>query len=317
MALNQTETERRKVAAENLAKKVKLERQAIIALDELLREITRDLRAFATVTGESQDANAYRDELSGILSRQSRRVSRAFLGSVIDAIEELADDENDTTTILLTAIATANGLSLIELLDQMRAEIRVKVTAFNTEQVGLDTSEITGTNQKALDSSVARARAQLIEEGDITPTNAAVGALAAKIFLNANAFRSDLIATTFTQKIAEHTTNSERDVFFEKRNGMQAMGAGIPPVEEVEYWVSQGDERVRTTREGDRFDHLDADGSTSVGGIFTVSGEQLRFPGDPDLGASSGNIINCRCSAVISFTESEVSNVTARGLAGL
>ena len=74
-----------------------------------------------------------------------------------------------------------------------------------------------------------------------------------------------------------------------------------PPVakavvgEAFKLWVTQGDSRVRTGQ----FDHLEADGQrVPVSGSFEVSGERLRWPGDRSLGASMGNVANCRCSAV-------------------
>lgn len=52
-------------------------------------------------------------------------------------------------------------------------------------------------------------------------------------------------------------------------------------------WIATNDDRVRD-------DHASADGQVvEQGGTFTVGGEELRYPGDPD--ASPGNIINCRC----------------------
>jgi hypothetical protein len=59
----------------------------------------------------------------------------------------------------------------------------------------------------------------------------------------------------------------------------------------VKEWISAADDRTRD----DEFDHVDVDGQ-QVGEKerFTVSGEDLLFPGDP-MG-SAGNIINCRCA---------------------
>ena len=63
----------------------------------------------------------------------------------------------------------------------------------------------------------------------------------------------------------------------------------------VKIWRSQGDSRVRTGV----FNHLSADGQrVPVSEPFTVSGESLMWPGDTSYGASVGNVINCRCSAI-------------------
>jgi len=63
-------------------------------------------------------------------------------------------------------------------------------------------------------------------------------------------------------------------------------------------WRSVGDSRVRAAPES-RFDHLRADGQrVRTDQPFMVSGELLRWPGDTSLGASTGNIIRCRCGAI-------------------
>lgn len=52
-------------------------------------------------------------------------------------------------------------------------------------------------------------------------------------------------------------------------------------------WIAVHDDRTREA-------HLAADGQTvEQEGVFTVGGEQMEFPGDPN--ASGSNTINCRC----------------------
>jgi len=67
-------------------------------------------------------------------------------------------------------------------------------------------------------------------------------------------------------------------------------------------WANQGDSRVRSTPE-DKFNHLFAEQTVTLDKPFIVSGEQLRFPGDSSLGASIGNIIECRCSATYDIAD--------------
>lgn len=95
-------------------------------------------------------------------------------------------------------------------------------------------------------------------------------------------FRSRMIARTETHGAANAA------------NQIAAEASGIPLKKE---WVSAGDSRVRTRPE-DRFDHRDANGQTvNVNESFEVSGEQLRYPGDPN--GSAGNVIGCRCASVM------------------
>lgn len=66
----------------------------------------------------------------------------------------------------------------------------------------------------------------------------------------------------------------------------QAAGMGIKMTRE---WLAVHDGRTR-------FNHGMADGQrVGVNEPFTVGGEKLMFPGDGSMGASGGNIYNCRC----------------------
>lgn len=73
-------------------------------------------------------------------------------------------------------------------------------------------------------------------------------------------------------------------------------------------WVSTIDNRTRPgyakngkSKKG-KFNHRKPDGQIVLNGAaFEVSGERLMFPTDTTLGASLGNIINCRCVSVAAF----------------
>lgn len=57
-------------------------------------------------------------------------------------------------------------------------------------------------------------------------------------------------------------------------------------------WVATNDDRTRDA-------HMAADGQEVQGSQpFIVDGEKLMHPGDISLGASAGNVINCRCTEV-------------------
>jgi HK97 family phage portal protein len=66
-------------------------------------------------------------------------------------------------------------------------------------------------------------------------------------------------------------------------------------------WLSQRDSQVRRPPKS-VFDHRDeAVESVELDQAFIVSGQKMMFPGDATLGASMGNIINCRC--LLSYSE--------------
>lgn len=48
--------------------------------------------------------------------------------------------------------------------------------------------------------------------------------------------------------------------------------------------------------------------------LFKVGGESLKYPGDPNNGASAGNLVNCRCSYVTRVTEESANIEEQQGL---
>lgn len=74
----------------------------------------------------------------------------------------------------------------------------------------------------------------------------------------------------------------------------QIAGGSAAESKMTKEWVNLGDSRVRTGR----FDHLHAEQEVRANEPFIVSGQKLRYPGDTSLGASTGNVANCRCSAI-------------------
>lgn len=68
---------------------------------------------------------------------------------------------------------------------------------------------------------------------------------------------------------------------------------------DYKQWLTSRDSRVRTPTKSSPFDHRSADGQVvPIDQPFLVSGERLHYPGDRSLGASAGNVINCRCTVV-------------------
>lgn len=60
-------------------------------------------------------------------------------------------------------------------------------------------------------------------------------------------------------------------------------------------WLATGPPRTRDT-------HMEADGqAVDADGVFTVGGESLAYPGDPD--GSAAEVINCRCTTLLEVAE--------------
>ena len=68
-------------------------------------------------------------------------------------------------------------------------------------------------------------------------------------------------------------------------------------------WIRTIDSRTRgyDPKRRSKYDHYNASQTVPLEDPFVVSGQRLKFPGDSSLGASAGNVINCRCSAAAAF----------------
>ena len=120
--------------------------------------------------------------------------------------------------------------------------------------------------------------------------------IAANAFLTRTSVQARMIATTETQMGTETVKGVEASMLI--GDSTVEVKRRAPVIVAKKIWRSQGDSRVRTSEDGP-FDHLEADGQVaSSDGAFIVGGERLKWPGDISFGASPGNIINCRCSAI-------------------
>tara|TARA_R110000751_G_scaffold48207_3_gene107572 strand:- start:1439 stop:2131 length:693 start_codon:yes stop_codon:yes gene_type:complete len=107
--------------------------------------------------------------------------------------------------------------------------------------------------------------------------------------------RATRIVSTETEWSAERT--KLREVQF-LQNGPNEKNSG------KKRWDIIGDDRMREH-------HLYAAKQlVDIESPFDVASELLMFPGDTDLGASAGNIINCRCSAFYSVPKKYLTKTT-------
>jgi len=152
---------------------------------------------------------------------------------------------------------------------------------------------ITATNQREIASSIDLAITISQEEAAAgrpqTRRDTAVQT-GANLTRKLNA-RVRAISSLETQSPAESAKTTEGQVL---TGQLPSVTGGSPrDVKVNKEWVTVGDEAVRK-------EHILADSQErNLNQSFDVGGEQLRWPGDSSLGASAGNIINCRCSSVI------------------
>jgi hypothetical protein len=182
------------------------------------------------------------------------------------------------------------------------------------------------TTQEDYEDAIKEAKEVLAEEGNAAPTERELMITASGIFYRKGRGRITGIANTETQSTTEGlrrqitvkahdeledvmlTRDKERaeeiykisgdyTTYKFKENietGEVATLAAILALARKE-WQTMGDILVRRPPKSS-FNHVAANGQrVGIMEPFIVSGQLLMYPGDSSLGASKGNVINCRC----------------------
>lgn len=105
------------------------------------------------------------------------------------------------------------------------------------------------------------------------------------VFFRGDRARAQVIARTETVGAMNFSSNEALEL-------ANKYGADVRSI-----WRTMADGHVRDGSTGEGYDHASAEGLEIIPGdeVFVVSGESLRFPCDTSLGATLGNIVNCRC----------------------
>ncbi len=258
---NITEPTGRSQIAQELALKLKAERALGFSMRRIIRDIANDARTLYAATGRILDTSKFTDEITTTLKQHYRKVSKSVEAQTTSQIIDPEDRET---------AETASKESVRQFIDtepQKRANL------------------ISDTNQKQLDASFEKSLITAALAGTVLSSkelNKQVSKEASNDFKDKGLNRAtNTIAPTETQNAAEGTKHTEQ----------VAVAAAISIILKKEW---------RTILDGkERDSHHEADGQTvSIIMPFNVGGELLMFPGDTSLGASPGNIINCRCSLV-------------------
>lgn len=244
------------------SRKMALERIMLPSIRSIFAQMVIEYVATLTATGSVPNAADFQSEWSAIFFRHYRRVGRVFL-------------PNQRRSKFYDILVTTKQ-------DLTTEENQALISSFGTWSRGFGAQQsalVTQTNQR--DYTVALQRAnEDVQDGSIAVVAAAAGVILRNIFSG----REGTIANVQTQAPAEEA----------KRQEAAALGQaeGKQEDELVKIWQTVGDANVRVA-------HVIANGQRRTGNTaFTVGGENLRFPGDSSLGASAGNVINCRCAAI-------------------
>jgi len=273
-------------ARRNLALKLVLERRFLPELSTYFNNILKSFRAILIATGEILPVTSFNDETKALLKKQYLRTTKAFSNEMRLAIDPTKSFHN-----FQYEVKQDEGESRID-------ELIAAALILFTNQVTPERSQlIDQTTLDDMSNSVTEAGDELFENNQPL-TNASIGIVAARKLKRKFDGRKKTIAITETQFMAESTKAIESAVISSEGEidiGNIIPALGITLLAGSKRWASILDGKTRTGE----FNHVDADGQkVKMNEPFIVSGQRLGRPGDRSLGASIGNTINCRCSAL-------------------
>ncbi len=289
-------------AARQLALKMKLEPRLRREMSVLFASISKDLRTTYSTTGAALDVAQYKEEVQTVLRQHYRRVAKVFgIGLRQQIKKSITIDEQK----------------------QVDDEVDAALATFIAATTALRSSEIINTTQRDVNQSIAFGlTAELTNDGVVTADNAIVAAASQKEFNRKTKSRPQTIAVTETQTAAEGSKEIEATaIATAAASTLNTLPSNLVKKE----WVTVLDSRTRTA-------HVLADGQrVDIDDSFIVDNERLMFPADTSLGATAGNVINCRCiasyvvddEALVSAVDTRIrpqtgpANPTVEGIVGL
>ncbi len=260
-------------AQQDLNKKLKLEAKLRPTLQSFDAKLVRIFRKEFANNGSILDVSELNNELSNILIAHYSEVSAIFskrISPELPETVEITDSENDLIEEALLAWLVVEATRHAVLINSTTQEAALKSVQSSRDDESV--RELTGVEAQRVQSRIAARNLQRNLSG-----------------------RESGILMTETQTPAEVAKATEVEVLTGVAPSIQG-GTGI--LSEVsKEWSTVGDSKVRP-------EHIAADGQTRlVGQPFTVAGELLRWPGDSTLGASLGNVVNCRCGSIVKTEE--------------
>lgn len=272
MALNTTQEQiiqsaesdfQKKLDAESNIKK-KIKREYFLPISILFLN-------FYSQTGTLPELTNFNLNLKNILDDNHSRVSRLFSRNIRDKLgnPENAASINDTVNFRLDLLKDA------DVSDSLKS--------------------ISTTTHKDLKKSVDDLLLASALE-NIELTNNQVATRARRRFNDLSNSRLETIGMTETQGAAEGAKNVEANVLNSNNAVFAAAGVSLATSTIQKTWITKMDNRVRAA-------HVLAEGQKiGLNEAFNVGGELMMYPGDDSLGATLGNIINCRCTSIMTIT---------------
>lgn len=264
-------------ARRNLALKIALEQPFIGELNTYFNKIRKTAINRYKRNTEFLTSNQFDFGTEAVLTKQYRRVSRAF---------------KDEMRLFLN---TEKAIEIKQTEQELEATVNTALSVFIPNAVNASSREIDSTTTDDISKSFLEASLEITEGGNALSTNA-VSTLASLKMAQKFSGRISTIALTETQNAAEATKIIEAAAMSSKDDENSpiidpATGIAVGTLLIRKTWNAILDQVTRQS-------HVLANGQVRpLIEPFVVQGELLPYPGSSALGASASNVINCRCSA--------------------
>jgi len=276
---------RNRRARRNLALKLSLEAVFFPEVRRYFNRVAREVSLQVSNGERPQVTQAISNQTSELLRVQYRRVARSFTNEMRLFLSEKAIEIKQT-----------------EEEDRMSESVNMATSVFIASQALIRANLIDRTTQDEIETVSSETLTAELEAGNAT-TGATFSAVLANKLRAVFSSRFKTVTMTETQFSSEKVKHIEAAVV--SRGGqLDPVDAGISELlsGRIDGEPSTRKEWATILDQVTRAAHVVADGQTQpINEPFIVDSEFLMEPGDPRLGASPGNLINCRCSALYSI----------------
>lgn len=289
--LNFTMTDMQDLADTYDAMKLKYELKLERKLKAVFNRIADDLVMVYTETGEIPSLEDFEQELEVILKKAYREVANYSSKHYERELQKQQDEGNNSAILLLLLLLRK------DITRKIFVNINKNIRSVAPAQVGY----ILNTTKKVIVSEIDRAILQR-QEGEVINNSTIIGRAIPRI-KEKNATRAGLISemeigTGFA--LGTEVENLEFSVIVDDAKKNSKILANLSQedfalfmlIEMEKTWITMLDPKVRDM-------HISAHGQKKpILRPFVVGGELLMEPKDTKLGASLGNVINCRCVSI-------------------
>lgn len=299
MAYNTTRNERQHRTAQDLAKKLQLEVVLAKEIRSIFRKISKSANYLYISTGGRLNVMSFKWEIRDTLAKHYRRVFKQFqpvMRNEINAARQKDDGDDSLENMNDEYVAIQSDSNANQIVNttqkQLNQAYAAALAAYLLSGGSVDDEE--APQKPDTNAEVAQPIADHPSSKPVDRT--AVADNASQSFDVSSSARANVVATTETQGAAE--TGKANVITALIGNTLPDVSAGddansAPSPQKSWETIMDGKERDS---------HAAANGQVQdLTSPFVVDGELLMYPGDTSLGASAGNIINCRCSVQYFF----------------